>query len=93
MTATNLFYKKQFHSNYKIVEHILKNLIQKNVLPTDSTKKVRLIFYNNKFKTSNLIISNNTSPSTELLDRTNVVYMFKFPLEDCVSKENNAYAG
>ena len=45
----NLYYKKQFHSNYKIDEHMLKNLIQKNVLPTDPTKKVRLIIYYNKF--------------------------------------------
>ena len=56
-------------------------------------KKVRLIIYYNRFKNSNLIGSNNTSPSTELLDRTNVVYMFKCPLGDCVSKENNAYVG
>ena len=56
-------------------------------------KKVRLVIYYNKFKTSHLIISNNTSLSTELLDRTNVVYMFKCPLGNCVSKENNAYAG
>ena len=62
----------QFHSNYKIDEHILKNLIQKNVLSTDPTKKVRLIIYYNKFKISNLIISNNSSPSTELLDWTNI---------------------
>ena len=32
-------------------------------------------------------------PSTELLDRKNVVYMFKCPLGDCVSKENNMYVG
>ena len=31
-------------------EHILKNLIQNNVLPTDPTKTVRLIIYYNKFK-------------------------------------------
>ena len=56
-------------------------------------KKVRLILHYNKFKTSNVIISNNTSPSTELLARTNVVYMFKCPLWDRVPKENNAYDG
>ena len=39
--------------------------------------KIRLIIYYNKFKTSNLIISNNSFPSTELLDMKNVVYMFK----------------
>ena len=71
----------------------LKNLIQKYVLPTDPTKKVRLIVYYNEFKTSNLITSKNTSPSTENHDRKNVAYMFKRPLGDCVAKENNAYVG
>ena len=71
----------------------LKSLIPKNVFPTDPTKKIRLIIYYNKFKTSNLIISNNSSPSTEFLDGTNIVYMFKCLLEDCVSNENNMYVG
>ena len=34
-------------------------------------KKIRHSIYYNKMKTSNLIISNNSSPSSELLDRTN----------------------
>ena len=56
-------------------------------------KKVELIIYNKKFKTSNLIIPNNTSPSTGLLNRTYFVYLFKYTLGDCVSKENSAYVG
>ena len=44
-------------------------------------------------KTSSLIISNNSSHSTEPLDRTNIVYMFKCSLGDCVSNENNTYVG
>ena len=91
--SINLNYKNQFHNNFKIDEHILKNLIWKNILPSCPTKKVRLIIYYNKFKTSNLIISNNTSPSTKLLDGTNIIYMFKYPLGECVSKENYAYVG
>ena len=79
--------------NYQKDEHILKTLIQKNVLPTDPTKNVRLTIYKKKFKSSNLIISKNTSPSTELFEKTNILYMFKCPLGDCVSKENNAYVG
>ena len=38
---------------------------------------INILFYNNKFKTSNLIISNNSSFSIELLDRTNIVYLCK----------------
>ena len=48
-----------------------------------------LTLYSKKFKTSNLIISNNTPSSTEFLDRINVAYMFKCPLGDCISKENS----
>ena len=55
--------------------------------------KNKILIYDNKFKTSDLIISNNSSPSTELLDRTNVVYLFKCPLGDSVSNENNTYVG
>ena len=36
-------------------------------------------------------MSNNSFPSTEHLDWTNVIYKVKCPLGDCVSKENNAY--
>ena len=61
--------------------------------PTDPIKKVRLIIYYKKFKTSNLIISNNTSPSIGLFNRSTVVYLFKCPLGDCVTKEDSVYAG
>ena len=92
--SINLYCKNQFHSNYKIDEHILKKLIPKNILPTNPTKKVSFIIYYNKFKTTNLIISNNSPhPPLELLDRTNVVYMLKCPLGDCVSNGNDKYVG
>ena len=74
--SINLYYKNQFHSNYKIDEHIFKKKnILENVFLTDPTKKVRLIIYYNKFKASNLIIS-------EFLERTNILYMFKCPMGD-----------
>ena len=59
----------------------------KIILPTNPTKKIRLIIYYNKFKTSNLIIFNNSYPSIEHLDGTNVVYMLKCPLGDCLRRK------
>ena len=88
-----LYNKNKFHSNYEIVEHILKNLIKKNILPTNPSKKVRLIIYDDKFQTSNLIISNNSSPSNELLDKTNIIYICSNVPWETVSKENNTYVG
>ena len=57
----NLYNKKQFHINYKIDEHIIKKTYPKNVISTNPTKKKKDIYYN-QFKTSNLIISNSSSP-------------------------------
>ena len=71
----------------------MKTLIHKNILPTDPNKKIKLIIYYNKFKTSNLVIRNNSSPSIGVLQRTNVIYKFKCPLGDCISDNNNIYVG
>ena len=55
------------------------------------------IIYYNKFKTSNLVIRNNLSPSIGVLQKTNVIYKyiykFKCPLGDCISDNNNIYVG
>ena len=68
---------------------MLKTLIHRNILPTDPNKKIKLITYYNKFKTSNLVIRNNSSPSIGVLQKTNVIYKFKCPLGDCISDNNN----
>ena len=81
--SINLYYKNKCHNNHNIDEHIKKRY-PKNVLTTDATKKIRLIIYYNKCKTSSLIISNNSSPSIELLDKTNIVYIFKCPKRHCL---------
>ena len=91
-TYIKLFYRNQMHYNYKSDEKILKTLIHKNILPTDPNKKIKLIYYN-KFKTSNLVIRNNSSPSIGVLQNTNVIYKFKCPLGDCISDNNNIYVG
>ena len=55
-TYIKLCYCNQMHYNYKLDEKILKTLIHKNILPTDPNKKIKLVIYYNKFKTSNLVI-------------------------------------
>ena len=67
----------------------MKTLIHKNIPPTDPNKKIELIIYYNKFKISNLVIRNNSSPSIGVLQKTNVIYKFKCPLGDCISDNNN----
>ena len=90
-TYIKLFYCNQMLYNYKSDEKILKTLIHRDILPTDPNKKIKLIIYYNKFKTSNLVIKNNSSPSIGVLQKTNVIYQFKCPLGDCISDNNNIY--
>ena len=79
------------HNNYKLDENILKTLIQRNILPTNPKKKKKLIIYYDKFKTSSLVIKNNSSPSIGVLQKTNIIYQSKCPLGDCISENNNIY--
>ena len=72
-TYIKLFYRNQMHYNYKSDKKILKTLIHRNILPTDPDKRIKLIYYN-KFKTSNLVIKDNSSPSIGVLQKTNVIY-------------------
>ena len=81
------------HFNYKSDEKILKTFIHRNILPTDPNKKIKLIIYYNKFKTSNLVIKNNSSSSIGVLLKNNVIYQFKCPLGDCISDNNDIYVG
>ena len=59
------------HYNYKLDENISKTLIQINIIPTDPNKKIKLIIYYFKFKTTNLVIKNNSSPSIGVLQKNN----------------------
>ena len=54
-TYIELFYRNQMQYNYKSDEKILKTLLHRNILPIDPNKKIKLIIYYNKFKTSNLV--------------------------------------
>ena len=81
------------HYNYKSDEKILKTLIHRNILPTDPDKNKTFAYYN-KFKTSNLVIRNNTSPLIGVLQKTNVINQFLCPLGDCITENNdNIYVG
>ena len=58
------------HYNYKFDENILKTLIHRNILPTEPNEKIKLIIFYDRFKTSNLVINNNSSPSIGVLQKT-----------------------
>ena len=92
-TYIKLFYRNQMHYNYKSDEKKWKHWFTKTYSPLILIKKIKHIYYN-KFKTSNLVIRNNSTPSIGVLQKTNVIYKIKCPLGDCISdNNNNIYVG
>ena len=55
-------------------------------------KKKKLIICCDKFKTSNLLTI-IPSPQLGFCKKTNVIYQFKWSLEDCISENNNIHVG
>ena len=55
-----IFYKSQFHANYKIEEKIIKDLIYNNVKAMDTIEKhVKLHIYYKNPKTNQLLMRNS----------------------------------
>ena len=76
-----LYYKNTMTTAYKEDERILKDIIKRNVTPkTDMEIELR-IYYSSR-KTSNMIMRNNTHKEN-MLQKTNVVYRWICPDEDC----------
>ena len=83
-----LYYKNYMSTEYKTDEKILKQIIKKNVRCTNDNDRVQLRIYYQSQKTRQLVMRNNpvtTKPS----NRTNVVYKFCCPHEDCRPRNMN----
>ena len=82
VVETRIFYRNQYHQNYKKDESALRDIIKNHVKPVNNNNVKLIIYYKNK-KTCNLILKNNPSPPADMLKRRNVVYHFKCPNMRC----------
>ena len=80
------------HYNYSLDEQAITNTIKRHIKPIDKQKQIKLIISYTKFKTSNLIVKNNTNSAGIHLNQTKVVYKFLCPSRECLPKnKNNSY--
>lgn len=87
----HIYYRNFMSTEYEKDERILKNIIKKNVTCRDKADKLKLHIYYQNMKTKHLVMKNNPI-ETKWLMRTNVVYQFECPSEDC-RPQNNSYVG
>ena len=78
----HVFYKNYMNTQYKTDEKILKTIIKKNVACNNDNERIQLNIYYQSRKTRDIIMKNNPV-TTKDSNRTNVVYKFTCPHEDC----------
>ena len=78
-----IYYRAFFSTAHKQEERIMKEIIHKNVKPTDPNTRINLqIYYRNK-KTSQLLLRNNTAPEAVKTQKSHVVYRFTCNRGNC----------
>ena len=73
------------HYNNKLNKQAITNNIRL-IKPIEKQKQIKLIIYYTKFKTSNLIVKNDTNSAKILLKWTTAVYKCICPFRECLSK-------
>lgn len=87
-----LFYQNQMSPAYEVDERVLKRIVYCNVTPKDSSDKLQIVVYYKNQKVSNLVMKNNINTKTDPKTKTNVIYKFDCPHEDCQLR-NSSYVG
>ncbi len=78
---------------YATDERVLRQIIRDNVQCCNTEDRLDLVIYYKNKKVSNLIMKNNLTQDNRTLKRTNVIYKFSCPMEDCVLQNNANYIG
>ena len=78
-----LYYRAYFSTACKEEERIIKQIIRRNVKPTNPEKRLNLIIYYKSKKTSHLLLRNSPKMRTEPTQQSCVVYRFTCARGNC----------
>ena len=87
-----LYYRAFYSTAYKEEERIIKQIVRRNVSPTDQDKKIDLIIYYKSKKTSHLLLKNSPRENKQPSEKSHVVYRFSCKQGNCESL-NTTYIG
>ena len=71
----NLFYCNQTHPNFRLDEKILIKIIHIYIPTDNNNNKIEFIIYYKKFKTSNLVVNNNSFPPTKIIEKKPMLFI------------------
>ena len=78
-----IYHQNFYHDKYKEECEIIKNIIKRNVKPTDPDTEIALRIYCKPSLTRSLITRNSTAPRVAREMSTNVIYNFKCQQGHC----------
>ena len=78
-----LYYRNHMSPAHKVDERVLRDIVYENVKCAKSDDKLELVVYYRNRKTQQLLLKNNPYKKDNILKRSNVVYQFYCPYEDC----------
>ena len=87
-----IYYENQYHANYKKEERVIKDLVYSNIKSTDEKTKLDLRIYYKNPRTCNLVMKNNISPPTRVLDETNARLFINFLAQCHTDRQQNMLA-
>ena len=73
-----IYYKAQFHQNYKLDERVIKNILN-NKIKSNCDSEIQIRIYYQGSKTCNLVMKNNLNPKPSGLSEANIIYKFECP--------------
>ena len=71
----------------------MQSIIHENVKPVNEEKQIKLVIYYRSKNVQNLVMRNNMARCKDDLKKTNVIYQFTCPSEDCRSLHCGNYIG
>ena len=78
-----LYYKAHFSTEYKEDERVMRQIIKRNVTPTDPQKRISFTIYFKNKKTSDLLLRNSPKQETNKMQQSHVVYRYTCSQGDC----------
>ena len=72
-----IYYKGYMNTGYKEDEKAIKNIIHRNVTPTNNESKIKIVIYYKTRKTCQLAMKNSCLPSNDRLQESHVVYEYQ----------------
>ena len=91
--SIRLYYQAHFSTNYRKDEKIIKQIIKKNVTPTDPDKKLNLIIYYKSIKTSHLLLRNSPKLEKGKTQQSYIVYRYTCTQGNCAALTLSSYIG